>query len=65
LLPEFSHTPGKETIDALFAIQTALQLRREHQLPTYAVFVDLIKAFDTANHDLLFALLLPFGALRV
>jgi hypothetical protein len=26
------------------------------------VFVDLIQAFDTANHDLLFALLLGFGA---
>jgi hypothetical protein len=59
---QFGHTPGKGTTDALFAIRTALQLRREHQFPTYAVFVDLIKAFDTANHDLLFALLLRFGA---
>jgi hypothetical protein len=59
---QFGYTPGKGIIDALFAIRTALQLRREHQFLTYAVFVDLIKAFDKTNHDLLFALLLPFGA---
>jgi hypothetical protein len=59
---QFGYTSGKGTTDALFAIRTALQLRREHQLPTYALFVDLIKGFDTANHELLFALLLRFGA---
>jgi hypothetical protein len=34
----------------------AIQLGRERQLFTYTLFVDLIKAFDTANHELLFAL---------
>jgi hypothetical protein len=35
-----------------------LQLRRHHNFPTWALCVDLAKAFDAANHDLLFGLLL-------
>jgi hypothetical protein len=36
--------------------------KREHDLDSHVLFVDLIKAFDTANHELLFALLGKFGA---
>jgi hypothetical protein len=59
---QFGCQPGRGTIDALFALRSALQLRREHQTDTYALFIDLIKAFDTANHDLLFEILGKYGA---
>jgi hypothetical protein len=49
-------------IDALYCLRSVLQLRREHQLDTYILFVNLVKAFDTANHALLFQLLAKFGA---
>jgi hypothetical protein len=50
------------TADAQYVLRSALQLRREHDLDSHVLFVDLIKAFDTANHELLFALLDKFGA---
>ncbi len=59
---QFGCQSGRGTVDALFVIWLALQLRKEHQTDTYALFVDLVKAFDTANHDLLFALLERYGA---
>jgi hypothetical protein len=52
------------TADAQYVLRSALQLRREHDLDSHVLFVDLIKAFDTANHELLFALLEKFGAPR-
>jgi hypothetical protein len=38
-----------------------LQRRRYHILPTWTLHVDLAKAFDTANRQLLFKLLRKFG----
>jgi hypothetical protein len=53
------------TADAQYVLRSALQLRREHDLDSHVLFVDLIKAFkNTANHKLLFALLEKFGATR-
>ena len=49
------------TNDATHCLRSALQLRKEHQQDTYLLFIDLIKAFDTANHDLLFAILKKYG----
>jgi hypothetical protein len=40
--------------DARYCLLSALQLCKECQQDSYELFVDLIKAFDTANHDLLF-----------
>ena len=45
-------------------IRSNLQLRRYHNLPTWTLYVDLVKAFDTANHQLLFQLLKTFGVLE-
>jgi hypothetical protein len=50
------------TADAQYVLRSALQLRREHDLDSHVLFVDLIKAFNMANHELLFALLEKFGA---
>jgi hypothetical protein len=33
-----------------------------HHLPSCVAFVDLIKAYDTANHDLLLRILKKYGA---
>jgi hypothetical protein len=52
---------GKGCADALFAIKSALQMRKQHGLNTWAVFVDLVKAFDTADHELLFMILKKYG----
>jgi len=35
---------------------------KTHGIDSHVLFVDLIKAFDTVNHDLLFALLGKYGA---
>ena len=35
------------TIDGLWNLAMALQKRKEHGLETWALFIDLVKAFDT------------------
>ena len=47
--------------DAVFNIKRMLQLRKEHDLPSYTLFIDLVKAFDTIDHDLMFAALKKYG----
>jgi hypothetical protein len=47
--------------DALFIVRSALQLRHKHMLPTWALFVDLVKAFDTIDRELMFQILAKFG----
>ena len=47
-----------------FLLRTILQTRKEHNLDTYGVFVDLVKAFDTVNHTLLYMILSKFGIPR-
>jgi hypothetical protein len=58
---QYGCVPGKGCTDALFAIKNALQMRKQHGKETWAVFVDLVKAFDTADHQLLFAILKKYG----
>eukprot|EP00957_Ditylum_brightwellii_P197993 15084416-Ditylum_brightwellii.AAC.1 len=43
--------------NTLFAHKTALQARREHNVATHVLFVDLVKAFDSLNHDFLLEVL--------
>ena len=47
--------------DALMSLKTALQTRREHNVSTNVLFVDLVKAFDTVNHEFLFKVLHKYG----
>ena len=58
---QFGSQTGVGCRDAIFTIRSILQLRRYHNLPTWTLYVDLVKAFDTANHQLLFKLLKKFG----
>ena len=54
---QFGFTPGVGCQDGTFTIKTLLHLRHNHKIPTWVVFVDLVKAFDTSNHALLIAIL--------
>jgi hypothetical protein len=47
--------------DALFIVRSALQIRHKHMLATWVLFVDLVKAFDTIDRELLFEILAKFG----
>ena len=38
-----------------------LQKRKEHNTETWALFIDLVKAFDTVPREALFAVLRRFG----
>jgi hypothetical protein len=55
---QFGHVGCQE---AQHTIKRALLLRRQHGLESYAVFVDLVKAFDTVNHQLLCQILTKYG----
>ena len=58
---QFGSTPGVGCQDGSFTIKTMLHLRRNHNLPTWVLFADLVKAFDTSNHVLMDRLLERYG----
>ena len=49
------------TIDGLFTTFVGLHKRKEHGLETWALFIDLVKAFDTVPREALCAILRRFG----
>jgi hypothetical protein len=61
---QFAYQENTRTNGTTYCLHSTLQLHKEHQQDTYLLFIDLIKAFDTANHDLLFAILEKYGAPR-
>ena len=58
---QFGSSPKTECSDGSFSLRTLLHLRKEHDLNSWVVFVDLIKAFDSIHHSLLFLLLKKIG----
>ena len=58
---QFGSQPGLGCLDGLYTLWSALTTRRYHNQPTWALFVNLVKAFDTVNHELLFKLLEQYG----
>jgi hypothetical protein len=54
---QFGRTPEIGCRDGLFTLKTLFNTQRNHNLGSYVGFVDLVKAYDTANHKLLFGLL--------
>ncbi len=55
---QFGHIRCQE---AQHILNRALLLRCQHGLESYAIFVDLVKAFDTVHHDLLCKILNKYG----
>jgi hypothetical protein len=58
-----SSLKGRGCQDGNYSLCSITQQRRDHNLGTWALFVDLRKAFDTADHDLLYKLLDIYGTL--
>jgi hypothetical protein len=52
--------PQRGCRDTLFIVRSALQIRHKHMQSTWVIFVDLVKAFDTIDRDLLFEILSKF-----
>ncbi len=55
-------TPELGCRDGLFVLKTLLTMQKNHNLPWYVAFVDLIKAYDMAHHDLLLDILEKYRA---
>ena len=58
---QFGSTPGVGCQDGIFTIKKMLHLRHNHNLPTWVMFADLVKAFDTSNHVLMINILREYG----
>ena len=59
---QFGGTPTLGCQDGLFTLKTLLNAHKNHNLPSFVAFVDLVKAYNTANHDLLIKILEKYGA---
>jgi hypothetical protein len=59
---QFGGTPEIGCRDGLFTLKAFLNARHNHDLASYVGFVDLVKAYDTANHTLLIDILWKYGA---
>ncbi len=59
---QFGGTPKLGCRDGLFTLKALLNARCNHDLASYIGFVDLVKAYDTANHELLPCILERYGA---
>ena len=63
VLPEYQcgFRRGRSTIDVIFVARQLQEKYREQHQDLYLAFVDLTKAFDTVNRDLLWNILRKFG----
>jgi hypothetical protein len=59
--PQCGFRSGRGTTDGIFNIVIALQKRKEHDLETYGLFIDLIKAFDSISREALWLILRRYG----
>jgi hypothetical protein len=59
---QFGGTPELGCRDGLFTLKALLKAQRNHHLATCVGFVDLVKAYDMANHTLLLRILECYGA---
>ena len=59
---QFKGTPGLGCQDGLFTINTLISAHKNHHLPSFIAFVDLVKAYNTVNHNLLLRILKKYGA---
>ena len=54
---QFGSTQWVGCQDGSFTIKTMFHLRYNHNLPTFVMFADLVKAFDTSDHKLMVKIL--------
>ncbi len=59
---QFGGTPELGCRDGLFTLKALLNARRNHDLAMYVGYVDLVKAYDMANHTLLLCIFERYGA---
>jgi hypothetical protein len=59
---QFGGTSTLGCQDGLFTLKTFLNVHKNHNLPLFVAFVDLVKAYNTANHDLLLKVFEKYGA---
>ena len=59
---QFRSMPGVGCQDGTFTIKILIHLRHNHNLPTWVAFADLVKTFDTSNHEQLIDILGKYGA---
>ena len=59
---QFGGTPTLGCQHGLFTLKTLLNAHKNHHLPSFVAFFDLVKAYDTANHHLLIKILEKYGA---
>ena len=58
---QFGLTPVVGCQDGSFTIKKMLHLRHNHNLPTWVMFADIVKAFNTYNHVLRIKILRRYG----
>lgn len=65
ILPESQcrFRPSRGTADMIFTARQLQEKCREHKQPLYMAFIDLTKAFDTADRQALWSILLRHGCL--
>lgn len=52
---------NKGCTDGLYVLRSMLQTQRHHNLESYVLFADIVKALDSVSHELLFELLIHYG----
>ena len=55
-------TPKLGCQDGLFVLKLLLTMHKNHNFPSYVAIVDLVKAYDMANHKHLITQLEKYGA---
>ena len=54
---QFGASPNTGCSDGIFSHRSMIQMNEEHDINSWIVFVDLMKAFDSIHHKLMFELL--------
>ena len=54
---QFGTPPKTGCQDGSFSLKSLLQMCKEHMMNSWVMFADLIKAFDSIHHGLMFELL--------
>ena len=59
---QFGGMPTLGCRDGLIVLKTLLTMRKNNNLSSHIAFVDLVKAYNMANHNLLLDILERYGA---